>query len=92
MVRAMLFDHGVEVHEDGVALACHLRKIGIKAGVVSASNDCRSVLEAVGIQELFETRLDGEVSDLWFFPANRLRRNFWKPLSNWLLPRIVQFL
>ena len=50
MVRTMLSDHGVEVLEDGVALARHLREIGIKTGVVSSSKNCRAVLESVGLR------------------------------------------
>jgi len=63
MVQTMLAERGVEVHEDGVALARHLLSIGMKTGVVSASKNCRFVLESAGIQDLFETRVDGEVAD-----------------------------
>jgi beta-phosphoglucomutase family hydrolase len=69
MVRTMLSDQGVEVLEDGVALARHVREIGIKTGVVSSSKNCRAVLESVGIQDLFETRVDGEVADLLGLPS-----------------------
>ncbi|TFG44382.1 MAG: beta-phosphoglucomutase family hydrolase [Syntrophobacterales bacterium] len=69
MVRTMLSDQGVEVLEDGVALARHLREIGIKTGVVSSSKNCRAVLESVGLQDLFETRVDGEVADLLGLPS-----------------------
>jgi beta-phosphoglucomutase family hydrolase len=76
MVRTMLSEHGVEVHEDGVALARHLRKIGIKTGVVSASKNCRSVLESAGIQDLFEIRVDGEVADLLGLPSKPAPEKF----------------
>jgi beta-phosphoglucomutase family hydrolase len=69
MVRTMLSDQGVEVLEDGVALARHLREMGIKTGVVSSSKNCRAVLESVGLQDLFETRVDGEVADLLGLPS-----------------------
>jgi len=76
MVRTMLSDHGVEVHEDGVALARYLRKIGIKTAVVSASKNCRAVLESAGIQGLFEIRVDGEVADLLGLPSKPAPEKF----------------
>ena len=78
MVRRMLANHGVEVHEDGVALAIYLRKVGIKTGVVSASKNCRAVLESAGIQDLFETRVDGEVADLLGLPSKPAPEKFLK--------------
>jgi len=72
----MLSDHGVEVHEDGVALARHLRKIGIKTGVVSASKNCRAVLDSAGIQDLFEIRVDGEVAHLLGLPSKPAPEKF----------------
>jgi len=74
----MLSVRGVEVHEDGVALARYLRKIGIKTGVVSASKNCRAVLESAGIQDLFETRVDGEVADLLGLPSKPAPEKFLK--------------
>jgi beta-phosphoglucomutase family hydrolase len=76
MVRTMLSDHGVEVHEDGVALARHLRNIGIKTGVVSASQNCRAVLESAGIQDLFDARVDGEVAELLGLPGKPAPEQF----------------
>jgi beta-phosphoglucomutase family hydrolase len=76
MVQKMLFDHGVEIHDDGVALARHLRKMGIKTGVVSASKNCRAVLESAGIQDLFETRVDGEVAELLDLPSKPAPEKF----------------
>jgi alpha,alpha-trehalose phosphorylase len=76
MVRTMLSDHGVEVHEDGVALARHLRRIGIKTGVVSASKNCRAVLESAGIQDLFEIRVDGEVAQILGLPGKPAPEKF----------------
>ena len=36
-----------------------LRELGIKTAVVSSSNNCAALLEAAGIAELFDTRVDG---------------------------------
>ncbi|MGE5255470.1 MAG: HAD family hydrolase [Hyphomicrobiales bacterium] len=76
MVRTMLSEHGVAVHEDGVALARRLRRIGIKTGVVSASKNCRAVLESAGIQDLFDTRVDGEVAELLGLPSKPAPEKF----------------
>jgi alpha,alpha-trehalose phosphorylase len=75
-VRTMLSEHGVAVHEDGVALARRLRRIGIRTGVVSASKNCRAVLESAGILELFETRVDGEVAQLMGLPSKPAPEKF----------------
>jgi beta-phosphoglucomutase family hydrolase len=76
LVRTMLSAHGVVIHEDGVALARHLREIGLKTGVVSASKNCRAVLESAGIQDLFDTRVDGEVAELLGLPSKPAPEKF----------------
>ena len=53
---------GVEVYESTVALIRDLKKEGIRVGVASSSKNCRTVLERAGLSDLFETRVDGEVS------------------------------
>jgi len=53
---------GVQVYETTVDLIRRLREEGIRVGVASSSKNCRQVLEAAGLLELFETRVDGEVS------------------------------
>ena len=60
-----LDEHGVEVYEAAVALVRILRAQEIKTAVVSSSNNCASVLEAAGIAQLFDARVDGiEISRL----------------------------
>jgi beta-phosphoglucomutase family hydrolase len=53
---------GVEVYESTVELIHRLKEEGIKVGVASSSKNCRQVLETAGLLDLFETRVDGEVS------------------------------
>jgi beta-phosphoglucomutase family hydrolase len=53
---------GVRVYESTVALIHRLKEEGIRIGVASSSKNCRQVLEAAGLLDLFETRVDGEVS------------------------------
>jgi beta-phosphoglucomutase family hydrolase len=63
---------GVEVFQGTVDWVRYLRKLGIKTAVVSSSRHCQAVLEAVGIEDLFEARVDGnmtEKSDLKGKPA-----------------------
>jgi HAD superfamily hydrolase (TIGR01509 family) len=50
---------GVEVFNSTVALIRALRAEGIKTAVVSSSKNCAEVLEAAGLTDLFDTRVDG---------------------------------
>jgi beta-phosphoglucomutase family hydrolase len=54
-----LEQHGVEVYEAAIALVRTLRAQEIKTAVVSSSINCAAVLEAAGIAQLFDTRVDG---------------------------------
>lgn len=59
MVKAALREKGVDVYEDGVALARHVRAQGIQTAVVSSSKNCLAVLKAANMEELFDVRVDG---------------------------------
>jgi beta-phosphoglucomutase-like phosphatase (HAD superfamily) len=50
---------GVEVFDSTVALLHALRGRGLKTTVISSSKNCAEVLEAAGLTDLFETRVDG---------------------------------
>jgi beta-phosphoglucomutase family hydrolase len=52
----------VEAFEGSVTLVRQLRDAGIKTAVVSSSNNCLAVLEAAGISDLFDARVDGVVA------------------------------
>jgi trehalose 6-phosphate phosphatase len=52
---------GVEMFESSVALVQELRTRGKRVAVVTSSKNCDAVLEAAGIQYLFEARVDGNV-------------------------------
>jgi HAD superfamily hydrolase (TIGR01509 family) len=54
-----LEQHGVEPYEGAIALVRTLRAQEIKTAVVSSSNNCAAVLEAAGISQLFDARVDG---------------------------------
>ncbi|HEX5764530.1 MAG TPA: beta-phosphoglucomutase family hydrolase [Woeseiaceae bacterium] len=51
--------HGVLPYEPSIELVRSLRKEDIRTAVVSSSNNCAAVLDAIGIAHLFEVRVDG---------------------------------
>ena len=63
MVTELIELQGVEAYEGSVALVRHLRGQGVKTAVVSSSQNCRAVLVAAKIEELFDVRIDAEVAD-----------------------------
>uniref|UniRef100_UPI00135AC422 HAD-IA family hydrolase n=1 Tax=Geminicoccus flavidas TaxID=2506407 RepID=UPI00135AC422 len=50
---------GVEAYPHAAELLHRLRAAGIRTAVVSASKNCAAVLQAAGIAELFDVRVDG---------------------------------
>ncbi|MGM0681549.1 MAG: trehalose-phosphatase [Thermodesulfobacteriota bacterium] len=54
---------GVKVYDSTVSFIRKLKAEGIKTAVVSSSKNCSAVLEAAGITDLFDTRVDGLVSE-----------------------------
>jgi beta-phosphoglucomutase family hydrolase len=54
-----LEQQGVEPYASAIALVRSLRALEIKTAVVSSSNNCAAVLDAVGIASLFDARVDG---------------------------------
>ena len=69
LVLAVLESDGVEAYEGSVALVKLLRRDGVKTGVVSSSNNCREVLQAAGIEDLFDVRVDGVVASRLSLPG-----------------------
>lgn len=63
MVSEILAAEKVDVFEGSVALVHWLLARGIKIAVVSASKNCPAVLQAAGIADLFEQRIDGQVAE-----------------------------
>jgi beta-phosphoglucomutase family hydrolase len=58
----ILENEGVEVYDSTIKLIHELISHEIKIGVASSSANCRKVLERADILNLFQTRVDGEVS------------------------------
>lgn len=55
-----LNEKGVETYEAAIALVRMLRAQEMKTAVVSSSNNCAAILEAAGVAELFDVRVDGK--------------------------------
>jgi beta-phosphoglucomutase family hydrolase len=62
LVNQLLDEEGVAPYEGSVRLVEQLRDKGIKRAVVSSSKNCAAVLEAAGISDLFDARVDGVVA------------------------------
>ncbi len=59
MFRETLEKESPGTYETSIALARRLKKAGFRLGVVSSSRNCRAVMAAVGIEDLFEVTVDG---------------------------------
>jgi beta-phosphoglucomutase family hydrolase len=62
LVKQAIRSQGVEVYEGSIAWVRQLLSKGIKVAVVSSSKNCATVLDAAGITELFQARVDGLVA------------------------------
>jgi beta-phosphoglucomutase family hydrolase len=59
----LIREQGVEPYEGSVRYVHAARDAGLRRAVVSSSTNCRDVLVAAGIEDLFEARIDGVVAD-----------------------------
>ncbi|MBN2119721.1 MAG: trehalose-phosphatase [Candidatus Omnitrophica bacterium] len=53
---------GAQMYPSSINLIKELRRAGIKVGIASSSKNCQLILKSCGIEDLFETRVDGVVS------------------------------
>ena len=60
---AAIREHGVEAYPGSVAYVRAVRAAGLERAVVSSSSNCREVLEAAGIVDLFQDVVDGVVAE-----------------------------
>ena len=63
LVLKMIRKDGVQPYEGSVRYAKAAIEAGLRRAVVSSSTNCRDVLKAAGIYELFEEIVDGVVTD-----------------------------
>ncbi|HEU4975445.1 MAG TPA: beta-phosphoglucomutase family hydrolase [Baekduia sp.] len=62
LLRDVLDRQGVEVYDGSVRYVHAARDAGLRRAVVSSSKNCRDVLRAAGIDDLFEAVVDGNVA------------------------------
>jgi beta-phosphoglucomutase family hydrolase len=63
IVLRLIREQGVEPYEGSVRYVKAARDAGMRRAVVSSSTNCRDVLVAAGIEDLFEVRIDGVVAE-----------------------------
>jgi beta-phosphoglucomutase family hydrolase len=63
LVLQLIKEQGVQAYDGSVAYVRAARDAGLRRAVVSSSANCRDVLIAAGIEDLFEARIDGIVAD-----------------------------
>ncbi len=63
IVLRLIREQGVEPYEGSVAYVKAARDAGLRRAVVSSSTNCRDVLRAAGIEDLFEVRIDGVTAE-----------------------------
>jgi len=68
-VKEVMHREGVTAYPTSAALVRRLREQGFKTAVVSSSHNCAAALESAGISDLFDTRVDGVVTDEMGLPG-----------------------
>jgi HAD superfamily hydrolase (TIGR01509 family) len=63
IVLELIRDQGVQPYAGSVRYVKAARASGLRCAVVSSSTNCRDVLAAAGIEELFEEVIDGVVAE-----------------------------
>lgn len=63
IVLRLIHEQGVEAYKGSVRYVRAAREAGLRRAVVSSSSNCREVLVAAGIEDLFEQRIDGIVAE-----------------------------
>ncbi len=61
LVLQMIRTQGVETYDGSIRYVRAVRNAGLSCAVVSSSANCRDVLAAAGIDDLFDVRVDGVV-------------------------------
>lgn len=63
LMLRMIHDEGVQPYEGSVRYVAAARTAGLRRAVVSSSTNCRDVLAAAGILDLFEQVVDGQLAE-----------------------------
>ena len=62
LFHQLLKEEGAEVFDPSIRLVKKLKENGIKVGMASSSKNCQAILKSVGLEDLFQARVDGIVS------------------------------
>lgn len=62
LIHEVLQSDGVKTFPGSLRFLHFVRRIGLRTAVVSSSKNCRAILAAAGIEDLFEACVDGEVA------------------------------
>lgn len=62
LVNELMRDEGVAPYDGSIALLEKLRAEGMQMAVVSSSKNCKNVIDAAGIADMFDARVDGVVA------------------------------
>jgi len=62
LVLRLMRERGIDVYEGSVRYVEAVREAGLRRAVVSSSRNCLEVLQAAGIDDLIEVRVDGNVA------------------------------
>jgi len=63
LFNSVLEKEGVEIYDDALEKLKQWRSQGLKTAIVSSSKNCKKIIEVAGISHLFDTRVDGVVSE-----------------------------
>ena len=59
---SVLKEQGVKPFDDAVEIVKKLRETGYKTAIISSSKNCKQVLEAANMLQMFDARIDGQVA------------------------------
>jgi trehalose 6-phosphate phosphatase len=85
MFHKVIRENRVEIFPENIQFIKDLRQKNIPTAVISASKNCQEVLQAAGVEDLFDVRVDGIISaelglqgkphpDIFLEAARRLRK------------------
>ena len=69
IVLRLIEERGVEAYPGSVRYVRAAKAAGLARAVVSSSTNCRQVLQAAGIEDLFEQHIDGVVAERQHLPG-----------------------
>lgn len=69
LFNEVLKAEGAETYDGTIRWVRALRDRGIRTAVVSSSKNCKSIMEAAAIEDLFDARMDGEIAQRLRIPG-----------------------